>query len=58
MLWATAPDGVEVPLADGGAFDWLGLLRANHRNAFVASGMGAQLVPSLFRGSVQGSGRQ
>jgi hypothetical protein len=49
MLWVTTPSGAELPLADGGAFDWLGRLTANRRNVFVASGMGAQLIALLFR---------
>lgn len=51
MLWVTAPDGAEVPLADGGAFDWLARLTSNRRAVFVASGAGAQLVPTLFGAS-------
>ena len=49
MLWVTAPDGREVPLGDGGTFDWLTKLAANRRAVFVASGLGAQLVGVLFR---------
>ena len=49
MLWVTDPAGSEVPLVDGGSFDWLARLTSNRRNAFVASGMGAQLVSILFR---------
>lgn len=49
MLWVTDPNGAEVPITDGGAFDWLERFTANRRNVFVASGMGAQLVPFLFR---------
>ncbi|HMG52088.1 MAG TPA: hypothetical protein VK601_01375 [Kofleriaceae bacterium] len=49
MLWVTAPDGGEVPLADGGAFDWLRRLTANRRAVYVASGIGAQLVAVRFR---------
>lgn len=49
MLWATTSSGDEVPLGDGGLFDWLGTLTANRRNVYVASGMGAQLVPLVFR---------
>ncbi|HMG21373.1 MAG TPA: hypothetical protein VK607_08660, partial [Kofleriaceae bacterium] len=49
MLWVTAPDGSEVPLADGGAFDWLRRLTANRRAVYVASGIGAQLVAVRFR---------
>jgi hypothetical protein len=40
-----------IPLVDGGVFDWVGRLAANARLAFVASGMGAQLVAFLFRRS-------
>ena len=49
MLWVTAPDGREVPLGDGGTFDWLAKLATNRRAVYVASGMGAQLVAALFR---------
>jgi hypothetical protein len=49
MLWVTAPDGEALPLADGGAFDWLARLTANRRAVYVASGLGAQLVPARFR---------
>lgn len=51
MLWVTAPDGREVPLGDGGAFDWLARLTGNRRHVFVASGLGAQLVAFAFRKS-------
>jgi hypothetical protein len=53
MLWVTAPDGAEIPLADGGAFDWLGTLTSNRRAVFVASGAGAQLIPLRFRRSAR-----
>jgi hypothetical protein len=49
MLWVTAPEGDRVPLGDGGAFDWLAKLTSNRRAVFVASGLGAQLVPVRFR---------
>lgn len=49
MLWCGAASGSEVPLIDGGAFDWMGTLTANRKMVFVASGMGSQLVPALFR---------
>ena len=49
MLWVTAPDGSAVPLADGGAFDWLTKLTSNRRAVYVASGAGAQLIPLRFR---------
>jgi hypothetical protein len=51
MLWVTDRDGNEVPLGDGGAFDWVAKLTSNRRGVFVASGMGAQLVPIRFGGS-------
>ena len=49
MLWVTAPDGREIPLGDGGTFDWLAKLTSNRRAVYVASGLGAQLVAILFR---------
>ena len=49
MLWVTAPDGREIPLGDGGSFDWLTKLAANRRAVFVGSGLGAQLISALFR---------
>jgi hypothetical protein len=49
MFWVRTSDGDEVPLADGGTFDWLAELTQNRGNVFVASGMGAQLVPLAFR---------
>jgi hypothetical protein len=48
MLWVTAPDGTEVPLVDGGVFDWLAKLTSNRRAVFVATGAGAQLVAIRF----------
>lgn len=48
MLWTTTRDGTEIPLADGGLFDWIATLTGNHRNVYVASGLGAQLVPLAF----------
>lgn len=47
-LWVTAPDGEQLPLGDGGAFDWLGRIAANHRATFVASGLGTGLIPLRF----------
>ena len=49
MLWVTAPDGTQVPLADGGAFDWLAQLASNRRAVYLASGTGAQLIAFRFR---------
>ena len=52
MLWVTAPDGEQVPLGDGGTFDWLSKLLSNRRAIYVASGLGAQLVAIRFRRDV------
>jgi hypothetical protein len=49
MLWCGTGQGGDIPLIDGGAFDWMGTLTANRKMVFVASGMGSQLVPILFR---------
>jgi len=49
MIWVTAQDGASIPLVDGGSFDWLAKLAVNRRAVYVASGMGAQLVPLRFR---------
>jgi hypothetical protein len=48
-IWVTPPAGQPVPLADGGAFDWLATLTSNRRATYVASGMGAQLIALRFR---------
>ena len=44
MYWVTTRDGAELPLADGGTFDWLARLLSNRRAVYVASGLGAQLA--------------
>jgi hypothetical protein len=49
QLWATAADGAELFLADGGRFDWLAQLGSNRRAVYVASGAGAQLMALRFR---------
>lgn len=43
-IWVTAPDGEDLPFADGGTFDWLAQLANNRRAVFVASGLGSQLM--------------
>jgi hypothetical protein len=48
-LWATPADGPEMPLADGGVFDWLSKLTSNRRAVFIASGIGTQLIALRFR---------
>lgn len=49
QIWVTAPDGAEVLLVDGGAFDWLSKLLSNRRAVYVATGAGAQLIALRFR---------
>jgi hypothetical protein len=49
QLWVTAPDGAQIPLIDGGAFDWLARLTSNRRAIYIASGGGAQLIAHRFR---------
>ena len=49
MINVRAPDGIDIPLIDGGAFDWLHPLAANRKLVFVASAIGPQLVAQLFR---------
>lgn len=48
-LDVVAPDGAVLPLADGGAFDWVARLTANRRQGFVASGLGTRLLVFLLR---------
>lgn len=47
-VWVATSDGREVPLIDGGTFDWLAQLGSNRRAVYVASGVGAQLIARLF----------
>ncbi len=49
---ARSTDGIEIPLIDGGSFDWVAKLTSNRRAVYVASGLGSQLVPMLFRRTV------
>jgi hypothetical protein len=49
QIWVTAADGTELPLVDGGSFDWLSKLASNRRAVYVASGAGAQLIALRFR---------
>ncbi|HEY5948448.1 MAG TPA: hypothetical protein VIV40_23285 [Kofleriaceae bacterium] len=51
MLWVTHASGEQVPLIDGGLFDWVAKLTTNARNVYVTTGMGAQLVAYAFRAS-------
>ena len=49
MISARAPGGEQLPLIDGGAFDWLRKLTSNRKLVFVASGFGSQLAAHLYR---------
>jgi hypothetical protein len=49
MIGTRSVEGREVPLIDGGAFDWVARLASNDRLVFVASGMGSQLAAYAFR---------
>ena len=54
QLWVTAPDGAQIPLVDGGVFDWLAKLASNRRAIYVATGAGAQLIALRFRAATAG----
>lgn len=49
MISARAPSGAQMPLIDGGAFDWLRKLASNNKLVLVASGLGSQLAAYLYR---------
>jgi hypothetical protein len=49
QMAARSHEGIEIPLIDGGAFDWVATLTSNRRAVYVASGLGSQLVPLMFR---------
>jgi hypothetical protein len=49
MISAHTPAGDDIPLIDGGAFDWLHLLAANRKLVYVASAIGSQLAAYLYR---------
>ena len=49
QIGARSAGGADVPLIDGGSFDWVGKLAANNRLAFVATGMGSQLAAYAYR---------
>lgn len=49
QIAARATDGSEIPLIDGGAFDWVAKLISNRRAVFVASALGSQLASTMFR---------
>lgn len=49
QIAARSSDGIDVPLIDGGAFDWVAKLTSNRKAVYVASGLGSQLVRLMFR---------
>ena len=49
QISARAKDGAQIPLIDGGAFDWLAKLTSNRRAVYVASAVGTQLVALVYR---------
>jgi hypothetical protein len=49
MISAHTAAGDDIPLIDGGAFDWLHKLAANRKLVFVASALGSQLAAYLYR---------
>lgn len=51
LIGAKSTHGEHVPLADVGLFDWMPKLTSNRKHRFVASGVGIQLFPILFRAS-------
>jgi hypothetical protein len=49
LLGAVSPSGTFVNVADVGLFDWMGKLTSNSRHRFIASGLGLQMFPLVFR---------
>lgn len=49
VLWVTASDGSEVPLGDGGSFDWMGTLNVQQEERVRRTGLAAQLIPLRFK---------
>jgi hypothetical protein len=49
QISARATDGAQIPLIDGGAFDWVAKLTSNRRAVYVASALGSQLVALIYR---------
>ena len=48
QIAARSTEGHEIPLIDGGAFDWVAKLTSNRRAVYVASAVGSQLARLLF----------
>jgi hypothetical protein len=51
QISARTAGGVDMPIIDGGAFDWVARLASNNKAVFVATGAGSQIIPLLFRRS-------
>ncbi|AKF07505.1 hypothetical protein [Sandaracinus amylolyticus] len=49
LFGARTATGAQPPLADAGRFDWMTKLTSNRKMRFVATGLGIQLLPMLFR---------
>jgi len=49
MLSSRSTKGDDIPLIDGGAFDWLTKLAANRKLVFVASAIGSQVAAYVYR---------
>ena len=49
QIAARSSNGTEIPLIDGGAFDWVAKLTSNRKAVYIASGLGSQLVSMMFR---------
>jgi hypothetical protein len=49
QITARSREGSGIPLIDGGAFDWVATLTSNRRAVYVASAIGSQIAPLLFR---------
>ena len=49
MLWLTHRSGEEMPVVDGGVFDWVAKLTSNRRHVYVTTGAGSQLFALAFR---------
>jgi hypothetical protein len=47
-IWVSVAGFEELPLADGGTFNWLRQLASNRRAVFVGSGLGSQLIALRF----------
>ena len=56
QITARSREGAGIPLIDGGAFDWVARLTSNRKAVYVASALGSQIAPLMFRGATQSPG--